>query len=98
MNRNNSINKDHTNLQKERYTCFIGCLPGIITEKAVQDYFGQFGEIINIVLKRKKNKAGAGFGTFEVVKKEDFESINRMKHSMEGREITCRPYYKGAQK
>lgn len=76
---------------------FVGGLNATFTEEVLQAYFGQYGTLESIELKRrKKKKINRGFCILKFSNKSSVEKILEKKdHKIEGRLVTCRPYLSG---
>lgn len=98
---NNSSQKSNTKATKNEeksYTLFIGCIPGQTTAEDLVKAYGHIGEIFNINLKKKNNKAGSGYGTFCTKSTELFKFLTNCPQQLLGRDITCRQYLSGEEK
>lgn len=86
------------NTEDKRFTIFIGCIPGQTRAEDLIKAYGHIGEIFNINLKKKNNKAGSGYGTFCTKSTELFKYLTSSPQQLLGRDITCRQYLSGEEK
>lgn len=54
---------------------YVGCLPGDATESKVKEVFGEFGEVAEVTLVKKKSNKCVGSGYVTCANKEGFDKI-----------------------
>lgn len=79
---------------------FVGGLKATFTEEVISKFFGTFGEVASIELKKKKNmkNINRGFCVVTFADKKVAERVIKIKdHFIKRRLVTCRKYLRGDQ-
>lgn len=82
-------------------TCvFVGGLKATFTESLLYNFFGRFGDVLSVNLKRSKKmkSINRGFCIIKFKSRKVAERVIKVKdHFIKKRCVTCRPYLKGVQ-
>lgn len=92
METSNEMLYHHQINDSQKYTVFIGCLPGRANQ---EDLIKKYGNIFDIKITRKGGKKGSGYGSFSTPSKPLYEHLISTPQKIDGRVITCRPYLQG---
>ena len=86
-------------MSRDKFTIFVGGFGPFLTESEIRTYFGKYGEILYIILK-KDNEKGINKG-FAFVRYDSQESVDKVlaaKHELDGRRVDVAIAHSGMNK
>lgn len=77
-------------VQEKRRILFVGGIPALMTERAIQKHFEQFCKIVKVrIMKEKKSKEPKGYAFVTLAESSVIPELLNKVHVIEGRQVDC---------